>query len=100
MNEIYQRGPISCGIDATSGLEAYSGGIYWEYNRFPMINHIVSIVGWDHGMVNGTDTPYWIVRNSWGSPWGETGFFRIVQGDETLNLAIETQCNYAVPENW
>ena len=57
--EVFARGPISCGIDATSGLEAYTGGIYSECNPNPEINHIVSIVGY------GTDSSgnlYYIVR--------------------------------------
>ena len=41
--EIYTRGPIGCGIDATSKLEAYTGGIFSEFKLFPMINHEVSV---------------------------------------------------------
>jgi len=100
MSEIYARGPISCGIDATAELENYTGGIFYQHKAEPLINHIVSIVGWSQGMVNGTMTPYWIVRNSWGAPWGESGFFRIVQGSREWNLAIQTQCHFAVPTNW
>jgi len=100
--EIYARGPISCGIDATDSLEAFSGAaaagnpIYQEYNPLPMVNHIISVVGF--GVDNSV--PYWIVRNSWGQPWGVYGFFRIVMGKPDYNLAIESGCGYGVPTNW
>ena len=53
--EIFARGPIGCGIDATSKLEAYTGGIFSEFSVLPVINHEVS-VSWEEpvcGCVGG-----------------------------------------------
>jgi len=89
--EIYQNGPISCGIEVTENFEKYDGGIYSEHKLFPMINHEIAVVG--YGSENGTD--YWIGRNSWGTYWGESGFFRMATGRN--GLGIENDCTAGIP---
>lgn len=96
MAELYARGPISCGIDATY-IEGYFGGIFESSDPNWSIDHIIAVVGWGQGLdASGTMTPYWIVRNSWGTPWGEHGFLRIQRGTNTAG--IESGCGWAVPK--
>jgi len=86
MQEIYSRGPISCGIDAEPILD-YEGGIVTKTSR--STDHVISVVGWGSDSEKGS---YWIVRNSWGEYWGEMGYVRV--GFGALN--VESQCSWAV----
>ena len=45
-----------------------------------MGGHGVVIVGWD----DTTTPPCGIIKNSWGSGWGESGYFRIKRGDSDI----------------
>jgi len=92
MQEIFQRGPIPCSVYATQELDDYTGGIFEDKDGpYSHTNHVVSIVGW--GVEHGRK--FWVVRNSWGSSWGEEGFFRIVRG--VNNILVETHCAWATP---
>jgi len=93
MQEIYQRGPIACGIAVPEALEDYTGGIYCDDTGDMEIVHDISVVG--YGEEDGNK--YWVVRNSWGANWGEDGFFRVCRG--TNNIAIESNCAWATPED-
>jgi len=95
IQEIYQRGPIACGIAVTDEMEAYTGGIFEDKTGDLDVVHEISIVG--YGEEKGT--PYWLVRNSWGTHWGEDGFMKIVRGKN--NMAIESDCAWATPlDTW
>ncbi len=50
------------------------------------VDHSVLVVGYD---LSGT-TPYWIIRNSWGSSWGESGYMRlaITGGSGTCGINV------------
>jgi len=85
--EIMNRGPISCGIDAMPLLN-YEEGIFTKSSY--STDHVISVVGWGKDESQGG---YWIVRNSWGEFWGEMGYVRV--GFGALN--VESQCSWAVP---
>ena len=68
LKEIYNRGPISCGI-AANPLRTYTTGIIADKGE--AVDHVISVVGWGHDEEHGT---YWKVRNSWGEYWGELGY--------------------------
>ena len=90
--ELAAHGPISCGIAATSKFQQYKGGIYSE-TLSGRINHIISVVG--YGKDETTGEEYWIGRNSWGTYWGEYGFFRIKMYKN--NNSIEKNCAAGYP---
>merc|ERR1712054_637503 len=88
--EVWARGPIAATIVVTPEFEAYTGGIFNDTTGKKSLDHSVELVGWG---IEGS-TPYWILRNSWGTYWGEEGWFRLVRG--TNNLGVEANCDWAV----
>ncbi len=71
------KGPVSVAIDA-SAVQHYKSGIITS-GCGSQLNHAVLVVG--YGTDLGID--YWLVKNSWGSHWGEGGYVRIERGTGT-----------------
>jgi C1A family cysteine protease len=65
-------GPVAVYLQATANFQAYGGGIY--NGVCGQYNHAVTVVGW--GASGASE--YWIIRNSWGSGWGEAGHIRVL----------------------
>jgi cathepsin L len=75
LNKVYSLGPSAVAIDAShNSFQLYKSGIYNEAScSSSSLDHAVTAVG--YGTESGTD--YWIVKNSWGTSWGEKGYIRM-----------------------
>lgn len=62
----------------------YDTGLTDKFNPFEITNHVVAIVG--YGADKETGEKFWIVKNSWGESWGESGFFRIRRGTDECSI--------------
>lgn len=68
---IYEN-PISAAFNVYEDFYYYTGGVYEHVSgRYLEGGHAIIIVGWDDG------EGCFIVKNSWGTGWGESGYFRI-----------------------
>jgi C1A family cysteine protease len=92
MMEALQGGPITCAVNANP-IENYTGGIidYAPTTNLNDLDHDISVVGYATDDKTGKD--YWLVRNSWGTAWGEQGFFRVERGHNYIG--IELDCSVA-----
>ncbi|MDO8740013.1 MAG: C1 family peptidase [Candidatus Woesearchaeota archaeon] len=83
-----EKGPLVTGMYIYYDFYFYSDGIYKYTSGDYEGNHVVVIVG--YGTSNGKT--YWIAKNSWGTYWGEDGFFRIYAGE----AGIDSRFIYAI----
>ncbi|TMW68018.1 hypothetical protein Poli38472_007690 [Pythium oligandrum] len=74
-------GPVSANIDSlTDGFRNYGGGIYDASDCASdgeEINHAVVVVGYGE---TDAGEKYWVIRNTWGTMWGEKGYMRMARG--------------------
>lgn len=74
--------PVSVAIEADqSSFQFYSGGVMTKACG-KQLDHGVLVVG--YGTDSGTD--YWIVKNSWGASWGESGYIRLEKGTDSCGI--------------
>ncbi len=73
-------GPVSVAVYVNNAFQAYSSGVFNACAN-GTVNHAVVLVGWNDAQ------QAWILRNSWGSGWGESGYMRIRYGCSKVGYA-------------
>jgi len=80
-NYLVAKGPLSVCVDA-SNWSFYTGGVYPASSCGTSIDHCVDVVGY-----NLSGSPYWIIRNSWGTAWGLQGYMMLQYGKDACAVA-------------
>jgi len=80
---LQQYGPLSICCDA-SAWQNYNGGVLAGSQCGDNVDHAIQLTGYNTGQGG-----YWIVRNSWGADWGESGFIYLQYGQNTCDITSE-----------
>jgi len=84
VTKLYANGPLSVCVDA-SNWSSYTGGIYPASSCGKSLDHCVEAEGYN---IAG-NSPYWIIRNSWGTSWGQSGYMNLQYGKDACGVAQE-----------
>jgi len=86
------RGPLVATMTVYEDfVRFYTGGVYTHVAGRRAGGHCVCIVGYDD------NEEYWIGKNSWGTGWGESGFFRIAYGQCAIDSSMWAVADVSVP---
>ena len=75
------QNPVSVAIEADrKAFQFYRRGVFHSASCGTTLDHGVLIVGYGTDTTTSPPLDYWIVKNSWGTSWGEGGYIRIARG--------------------
>ena len=66
-----QHGALASAVEATDKFQSYDGSVMRDTTCYRNINHAVTMVGYTHTFI--------VIKNSWGTDWGEKGFARLAR---------------------
>eukprot|EP01130_Rhizamoeba_saxonica_P009049 TRINITY_DN3673_c0_g1_i1.p1 TRINITY_DN3673_c0_g1~~TRINITY_DN3673_c0_g1_i1.p1 ORF type:complete len:308 (+),score=58.16 TRINITY_DN3673_c0_g1_i1:30-953(+) len=86
MDTIYHHGPTEACFSVYDDFMQYKSGVYEHKTGSFLGGHCIKLVGWG---VTDEGVEYWIAQNSWGTSWGEHGFFQIKKGVDMCGIEGE-----------
>lgn len=85
--------PVSVLVDAGGAdWQSYGGGVVTDKNCGTSLDHAVLAVGFNMG----NNPPYWLIKNSWGTSWGEAGYIRLEAVAGNGICGVQMSCYYPV----
>jgi len=87
MESLIMTNPVSTSLQVTNNWGSYGGGVMNDYSCCNAatdsscvynLNHAILVVGYGHDSASGLD--YWLIKNSWGTWWGENGYLKLKKG--------------------
>ncbi|KAL7014447.1 hypothetical protein ACKWTF_015933 [Chironomus riparius] len=81
-------GPVGIAIRAADSFMNYESGVYNNPKCSRNLDHAMLLVGYGHD--NKTNMDYWLIKNSWGTSWGENGYVRMARNkNNQCGIAVE-----------
>lgn len=97
MKEIRKNGPVQMIFKVYSDFFLYKSGIYSPHPKAKPLNeeqayHSVNVYGWNY---TSSGVPYWYAVNTWGTEWGELGYFRIRMDNNQTEIGQHVYAAYS-----
>lgn len=81
--EAVAQAPVAVAISGyAKSFRFYNGGVYDSTDCGVNVDHAVLLVGYGT-TPEGQD--YWLVKNSWGTSWGDNGYGKLARNDPNIN---------------
>jgi len=87
--ELLEGGPVVMSFEPKEDFMYYKSGVYRSvpekiHQEWEQVDHAVLLVGYgvDKLKTEKKSHKYWTMQNSWGTDWGEDGYFRMERGND------------------
>jgi len=84
LSSALDKAPVGVAVDASGGFQSYHSGIF-SGPCGTQLNHAILAVG-----SASSPSPYWIVKNSWGTSWGSGGYIMMAKGKNLCGINTHT----------